>query len=187
MKKVLLVCMVALLLCAGNAFAAGISVDGFVNYNSEAESDYGSAIGFGAGVTYDLSEVAVENLAARVDVAYLKYEEDFFGVDVTFRRIPIFAGVRYNAPIEGPVKVFGDAGLEVSLDNIEVAIPSFSFLGITTPATTADEDETNIGAAIGAGVAYPVNDMISIGANARYHIVDGSYFSAGLFVGFAIQ
>jgi opacity protein-like surface antigen len=195
MKKVLLVCMAALLLCAGNAFAAGMSVDVFGTWNSEVVDEFESAIGFGAGFNYDLSEKVTENLAARVDVSYAKWTWDFEffteDAEITITRIPIFLGARYNAPLE-PVKVFGEAGLEVSMDKFEAAIPVTTLTGVwpnfawTYDIETVEDSETNFGLAIGGGVAYPVNETISVGASARYHIVDEAYFSGGLFVGFAI-
>jgi opacity protein-like surface antigen len=195
MKRVFIVCMAVLLLCAGNAFAAGMSVDVFGTWNSEVVDEFESAIGFGAGFNYDLSEKVTENLAARVDFSYAKwtYEFDFMTEDaeLTITRIPIFIGARYNAPIE-PVTVFGEAGLELSMDSFEAALPITTLTGVfpnyswTYDIETVEEDETNIGLAIGGGVAYPVNETISVGASARYHIVDEAYFSGGLFVGFAI-
>ena len=187
--------MAVFLLCAGNAFAAGISIDVFGNFNSEPVDEFGSAIGFGVGVNYDLSEKVTENLAARVDFSYAKwtYDYDFYteDVEVTMTRMPIFVGARYNAPME-PVTVFGEAGLELSMDTIEYPTGTGTLGGVfpnwtwTYDIKTKEESDTNIGLAIGGGVAYPVNEMISLGASARYHIVDNAYFSGGLFASFAI-
>lgn len=162
MKKVLVVCVAVLLLGAGTAFAEGISVDVTGIYATEPVSGMGSTFGGGIGLNYDLSDIK-ENLQARADVSYLKWSES--GVDL--KSIPIFIGGRHILPLE-PVNVFGEAGFETSIDS-------------------NGNSETNIGVALGGGVAYPINDAISAGLNARYHIQDNGYFSVGVFVAYNLE
>jgi opacity protein-like surface antigen len=181
MKKVLfLVCLAALLVGPGSAFAEGITLDVGGILGTEPAEGLGTDIGFTVGGSYDISEA----LQVRVDVSYISWDDEATAVVPVFgtvtaktelTRIPIFLGVRYNLPAK--VTVFFEGGLEVSLDDYEVSL-SNALIG----TISVDESETNIGITPGVGVSYLISDTVLIGANARYHIISDAYFSLGVFV-----
>lgn len=183
MKKVLLVCLAVLLLGAGSAFAEGLTIDIAGVYGTEpSDSELGGAFGGRIGASYDLESV-MPNLQARADLTYLKYSDELdFGiakVDISYTRIPIFLGARYAMPME-PVTLFGELGIEISMDEAEA--------GTTVLGTviTASASETHFGITPGVGVAYNASEAVSVGANVRYHAITDPYISAGVFVGYKI-
>lgn len=201
MKKVLVLCLSVFLLCAGSAFAAkkatkaaggapGLSIDVGGIVGTEPASGFGSALGFTLGASMDLSSVANAPIEGRADLSYLSYKEEFtFGfvgasskIELKYRRIPIFVGGRYLLPLQSPAKVFVEGGIEVSFDKVESGVAD----PFTGRAIKVEASETNLGLTPGIGISYPVSPTVSIGGNARYHIISGSYFSLGAFVGFNI-
>lgn len=192
-KKVAVVLLLFSFVFAGTALAgqkkgatmqkgSGLSVDGFLGLGTEPISGFGTAIGFGAGASLDLAALGAdvadaENMQLRADISYFKWEEDVFGQEISIRRIPVFAGMRYFFTPEAGMRatepgVYGEGGLELSFDEVESAF-CLPFFG----CSTASASEVNLGIAVGGGVEMPVAENMYIGANLRYHLVSDSYFT----------
>lgn len=185
MKKVLfLVCLAVLLVVPGSVFAEGLTLDVGGLIGTEPADGVGTGWGFTVGGSYDVTDA----LQARMDLTYIKWEDEVSAVVPPFgtvtaktelTRIPVFMGVRYN--LKTKLRIFFEGGLEVSFDKAEVTLSSSSIGTIS-----ADKSETNIGFTPGVGVAFPISDLVELGANARYHIISDSYFTLGVFVGFRL-
>lgn len=187
MKKVLLVLLAVMVLSAGTAFAGqkktGLNLDAFVGLATEPASGLGNTFGLGVGGTLDLAALGaggssnVDDLKLRADISYFKWDEHFF----EYRRIPVFAGARYFFVPAGrgsSVSVYGEGGLELSFDRLEV--PLFFF-------GSASESEINLGITVGGGLEVPVADNVYIGANLRLHLISDSYFTLLGSVGFSLD
>lgn len=162
MKKLFLILPV-ILLFTGRAVSNEISLDVSAIRSSEpyeqAGAQVGSTVGFGAGGSIDLTG----NLQGRLDAGYFKYKKK-----LTYWRLPVFMGARYM--ITGsPVSLFAEFGFEVHFDNEEVEGEGYV-------------KEVNPGLAPGAGLLFPVTGPVSAGVGSRFHYVDDSYYSIGLFL-----
>ncbi len=183
MKKILLISLVVFVLGYGTAFAeesksSGLTIDGSIGLGTEPESGFGSAFGIRFGVSQDFLKVFkkakstkhTESLQLRVDLSYLKWEHEQSGVDISYRRIPIFLGGRYLFPtkLADAFTIYVEGGLEISLDKAEAVVP---------PATSVSESKTNIGITPGVGIMYPINEKLSAGFDLRGHLISDNYFT----------
>ncbi len=191
---VIIVAMLTVALFSGNAFAAKSSksssggsaeVDGMLSLASDPTGAFGTTLGIGAGVGFDLSDrlkPSSGKIYGRADINWFKWDASEFGIDVSYTKIPIFLGGRYYVPSSSSdVNVFVEAGLEFSFDKAEVAVPVFFFGG---PALKASESALHIGITPGAGIEVPIsNDGLFIGGDARYHMITDGYFTLSLVLG----
>jgi opacity protein-like surface antigen len=183
MKKILLISLAVFLLGYGLAFAeegksSVFSLDGAIGLGTEPESGFGSAFAVRFGVSQDFLKVFkkakrskhTENLQLRADLSYLKWEQDISGIDVSYRRIPIFFGGRYIFPtkLADAFSIYVEGGLEISLDKAEAVVP---------PTTSVSESETNIGITPGVGIMYPFNEKLSAGLDLRGHFISDNYWT----------
>ncbi len=187
MKRGILV-LVALLvatLLSGNAFAAKASpgyrteIDGMLSIASDPGGDFGSTLGLGVGMGFDLSDTLKPSsgkIFGRVDINYFNWDQTVFGVDLEFTRIPIFVGGRYYIPThDAKIDIFVEAGLEFSFDDEEVFVPGLG---------KASSSDLNIGLTPGIGIEVPIsNDGLFVGGDARWHIVDNDYFTVSFVIG----
>lgn len=144
---------------------------------------YGSepVSGFGFGGTYGLNigggyEV-VDNFQARVDMAFLSWSATYdygWGIklDLAYKRTPITFSGRYYYPVQNNLLLYGQAGLEISLDTAEAAVAGIK----------VSESATNLGITPGAGIIYKVTPQVGIFGDVKWHIITDSYFTlqAGL-------
>jgi opacity protein-like surface antigen len=196
MKKVLLVLLAVVVLSAGTAFAGqkktGLNLDAFVGLATEPASGLGNTFGLGVGATLDLAALgaggsgSADDVKLRADISYFNWDENFY----EFRRIPVFAGARYFFVPAGKgssVSVYGEGGLELSFDKVDVeicfGIPPF----IPVTCSTASEDEVNLGLTLGGGLEVPVADNVYIGANLRLHLISDAYFTLLGSIGFSLD
>ncbi len=179
MKKMLFATLIAILfLSTGNpvfaattaSSAAGdVEIDGsFSLATGPGSFDSGYGLNFGAG--YMMNSV-VKNLQGRIDVGYYKFSGNFitlgfFPVSLNYTRIPVTVSARYYFPIVDQLRVFAQAGVEVSQDSKEF------FYGITQT-----KNELNLGVSPGGGIEFNVNPQLSIFALARFHAITDSYIS----------
>ena len=183
MKKVLLISLVGFLLGYGSAFAevsqsGGLILDGSIGFGTEPESGFGSAFAVRLGLSQDFTKVFkkakrskhTRSLQLHADVSYLNWETEKLGVDVSYRRIPIFLGGRYIFPtkLADAFSIYVEGGLEISLDEAEAVVP---------PATSVSASETNIGIASGVGIMYPFSEKLSGGLDLRGHFISDNYFT----------
>jgi hypothetical protein len=181
---VAVVAMVALLY--GNAFAAKASsssnkteVDGMLSLASDPVSGFGTTLGLGAGIGFDLSDSlhpSTGRLFGRADINYYDWSGDFWWTGLSYTRIPIFVGGRYYVPASGSnVDVFVEAGLELSFDHYDTAwFPGWKY----------SKSELNIGITPGAGIEIPISsDGLFIGGDARWHLITDDYFTLSLVLG----
>lgn len=125
----------------------------------EPANELDTTVGFTFGGGYEF----MNEWQVRGDISYYNWDEDvpFFG-DVEYTRIPVAVSVRkyFALPPQG-LTIFGQAGLELSFDDIEVG--PFS------------DDEVNLGLPIGAGVDYSLTREFSVNAMFKHHFVEDSY------------
>ncbi len=188
--RIFAVMLVATLLC-GSAFAAQASgakteVDGMLSVGSDPVSGFGTAVGIGAGIGFDLSDslrVSSGKLFGRADINYFNWSDTEFGTSLNYTRVPIFLGGRYYVPMSGsPVDIFLEAGLEISFDSVETAVPIFAppFFG----AVKQSENNLNVGISPGIGIEVPIsNNGLFVGADARWHLITDSYFTFSFVLG----
>src|SRR5512143_12791 len=159
MKKVAII-LLALVLVSGTAFAAGnpagsaASLDLSGNYASEPAGDFGGTFGPELGVNVPLSRLGINlgtskgvELEGRASLSYYNWDETIFGQDLEYRRIPFFVGGRVVAPVSPQLKVYGQLGLELSFDKVEVFVPGLGRFS---------ETDTNLGLVPGVGIIFPL-------------------------------
>ncbi|MGE5189181.1 MAG: outer membrane beta-barrel protein [Gemmatimonadota bacterium] len=182
--------ILALVLVSGTAFAAGgqagsgVSVDLSGNYASEPASGFDGTFGVELGANADLNRLGINlatsksvELQGRASLSYYNWDESFFGQDFEYRRIPFFLGARVLAPMSPQVKVYGQLGLEISFDRVELYNPVFG---------KVSESDTNLGLTPGVGILFPVSNQFYLGGNLSWHIISDDYFTLGVTVGFNI-
>ncbi len=182
MKKAIIATLAVLIvMCAGTmAFAktAGTSsgtseagdfeIDGsFAFATGPGDFDSGYGLNFGAG--YTLSAID-KNLQVRADLSYFdfSYSYDLYGYDLSYTRVPFTVSGRYYFPVIDRLKVFAQAGLEMSIDN-------FDYVDVF--GDKHSKSEVNLGISPGVGVDYLINRNLSVFAVGRWHLISDSYFS----------
>jgi opacity protein-like surface antigen len=185
MKKVLILSVILVLCATGSVFAAaakaapartggiGLTIDGSLSLATKTYSDSGAGLGFGFGASYDLENaipLSKGKLLARADFNYFQASQDLGFVSLDSSRIPFFIGARYVLPLKLPVDLFAEGGIELSFDKHQEANPIFFPL-------VAEVSETNLGVTPGFGVTFPLGNNMSIGADARIHIISTGYTS----------
>ncbi len=180
MKKVLFLAC-AFLLVGGSAAAAdsSASVDLSASFATAPQSffDDGWGVDVGGNVDFDRLGIKVNlpqnmKVQARASLGYYKWSRDFEGTDFTYRRIPLDVGGRFVYTINPMLKAHGDLAVEVSFDKGE----AFGY----------SETETNVGLVPGVGITYFASDVVTLGADVRYHVITDRYVSLGVNVGFNI-
>jgi opacity protein-like surface antigen len=171
MKKIMIIIAAVLLaLSTGTqAFAKSeqigkAEVDASLVWASAPTSVFDSTLGLaiGGGVMVD------KDLQARVDITFLSFDASFFGTDLTYSRVPITVSARYYMPTDQTVKLYGQGGLEMSFDKVEVGIPVF-------PGFKTSSSSINFGLVGGAGVDVAITPQLSFVADARLHVITDYY------------
>jgi opacity protein-like surface antigen len=165
----LAVMLVTGLACSTAAYAkeGDRSVEGSLNYGTEAFDGLRGQIGGSAGFGYDLKK----NLQARADLSYFRSATNQAGTNVSGTRIPLDLGVRYYYPlpdIDNNLTAYGQGALELSFDDW---VPA---------AYRPTKTETRVGLLIGAGAEYALDPHFSALFRLQYHIVEDSYLSTGV-------
>ncbi len=184
MKKVALM-ILGLVLVTGTAFAAGpagggVSLDLSGNYASEPTGNFGGTFGPEFGVNVDLNRLGLNvgqtktvEFQGRASLSWYNWDETVGGVDLDYRRIPLFVGARVVSPVAPQFKVYGQLGLELSFDDLE----------FRTPGGKASDSDVNLGLTPGVGILFPISNQLYIGGNLSWHIIDHDYFTLGVTVG----
>jgi hypothetical protein len=125
--------------------------------------DYDSGWGFSIGAGYTLESID-KNLQARLDLSFFDFKHDFSWGSGTYLRVPITIGARYYLPLDPKLRVFGQVGLESSIDNFDTA-------------SHESKSELNIGLSPGVGAEFFINPQTSIFAVGIAHLISDDYFS----------
>ncbi len=180
MKKIALLILVVLVLLGmtATAFAKtvesyqqGVEVDASLVVASAPASGFDTGVGvtFGAGTMLPQID---RNLQGRVELSYFSWSATEFGVDVTYTRIPIDIAGRYYIPTQADnLKLYLQAGLEISFDKVEAAGPS------PFGTSTSSESTSNLGIVPGVGIDYKINQNLSLVADLRAHLISDSYLT----------
>ncbi len=179
MKRFALITLAALIVCsiiatafarpAGAASSQGVEVDGSLAVASAPASGFDAGFGVTFGFGMMLPQVN-KDLQGRVEFSYYEWSATEFGIDVTYKRVPVDFGVRYFLPTQsGNLKVFVDGLLELSFDEVEVS--NFPFPG------TSSESETHLGLVPGIGIDLKMSPNLSFVADARWHVITDDYLS----------
>jgi opacity protein-like surface antigen len=125
--------------------------------------DYNGGFGINFGIGYMLKAID-KNLQVRFDLSFYQFNNDFPWGRGTYTRVPMTVSARYYVPIVDKLRVFGQAGLETSVDNFD---------------NSAHQriSEVNIGFAPGAGIEFFVNPKVTVFALGVAHLISDSYFS----------
>lgn len=180
MKKVAFI-FLGLALVSGTALAqdaapagSGISVDLSVNYASEPRGGFDDTFGLAVGGNLDLTKSfsAPQNIEiqGRASLGYYNWDDDVAGVELEYRRIPLFLGGRVLTPVAPQLKLYGQLGLEVSFDKRE-------FLG-------GSDSDVHVGLTPSVGLIVPLTNQFYVGADLGWHIVKDDYVTLGVAVGF---
>ncbi len=147
----------------GTPAGRDLEVDGSFAFATGPDSfDAGYGFNFGAGYMLD------RNLQARFDISYYYFSYDnFAGVSLSYTRVPITVSGRYYFPINEPLKVFAQAGLETSVDHFDLYENGFK----------RSKGEVNLGISPGGGIEFYANRDISFFVLGRAHLISDSYFS----------
>lgn len=163
------------LLCSGTlAFAKATRTFSDTMQSGEFEADgsfapasgpgsYNGGFGVNFGAGYTLSPID-KNLQARFDFSFYQFKNDFPWGTGNYTRVPFTVSARYYLPIVDKLRVFGQAGIEMSFDTFD-------------NSANRRNNEVNLGISPGAGVEFFVNRNISIFALGRAHLISDSYFS----------
>lgn len=174
MKRIVITLVAALfILCLGipsyatypNSYGATTGLyefDGSIGPAS-GPGNYDSGFGINFGGGYNLKEID-ENLQARVDLSFYQFTHDFPWGSGTYTRFPFIISARYYVPIVEKLRVFGQAGLETSIDSYD-------------SWANQKKSEVNVGITPGVGVEFFVNPKVSIFALALEHLISDSYFT----------
>ncbi len=188
MKKIVMM-LLALGLVSGTAFAAGagnpagsgLSVDLSGNYASEPASGFDGTFGPELGVNVDLNRIGLNvgasknvEVLGRASLSYYNWDQSVFGNDLEFRRIPFFVGGRVATSVSPQIKLYGQLGLEISFDKVEVVHPVFG---------KVSETDTRVGITPGVGILFPISNQLYVGGNLNWHIIDDNYFTLGVTLG----
>ncbi len=184
MKRFTLITLAALIVCsvaatafaksAGSSSSQDVEVDGSLAVASAPASGFDT----GWGVTFGFGTMLPQihkDLQGRIELSYFEWSASEFGVDVTYKRVPVDIGGRFFLPTQsGNLKVFVQGMLEVSFDEVEVS--NFPFAG------TSSESETHVGFVPGAGIELKINPTLGFVADVRWHIINDDYVTlqAGL-------
>ena len=135
-----------------------VSVDAGFKLGTSPCCGFGIGFGGGVGAGYEV----LDNLQVRGDFNYLTWSKS--GVD--YDRILFGGAGRYYVAVMNNLKVYGQAGMEISVDKGTVA--GFS-------STTA-----HFGAPIALGAEFAVTPNIGIEGQAAFHLVTDSYLTFGV-------
>lgn len=181
MKKIAIM-LLGLALASGTALAqttapagSGISVDLSGNYASEPDGGFGGTFGLELGGNLDLTRSfdapkSIE-IQGRASLGYYNWDDDVAGVELEYRRIPLFIGGRVLTPVAPQLKLYGQLGLELSFDNKEN-------LG------AGSDSDTHLGLTPGVGLIVPLSNQFYVGADLGWHVIKDSYVTLGVTVGF---
>jgi opacity protein-like surface antigen len=154
-------------------FTGGFATAPYENYDLGWGFDFGGGYEFFDNFTPGISG---DTLQLRGDIGYHEWSASEFGVDVTASRLPVTVSCRYYFPIRQVknLRVFGQAGLEVSFDDVEATVPS-GVIGV--PSLKVSDSSTNVGVTPGVGVEYFLNRQFFLTANMKEHLISDPYFS----------
>ncbi len=154
---------------AGSSSPQGMEVDGSIAVASAPASGFDT----GWGVTFGFGTMLPQinkDFQGRIELSYFEWSANEFGVDVTYKRVPVDIGGRFFLPTQsGNLRVFVQGMLEVSFDTVEVS--NFPFAG------TSSESETHVGLVPGAGIELKFNPSLGFVADARWHLITDDYFT----------
>jgi outer membrane autotransporter protein len=174
MKRIVIITVAVLLaLSTGTqAFAkseqvGNAEVDASLVWASAPTSGFDSTIGLTIGGGVMLPQVD-KNLQGRVDITFLSFDGSDLGTDVTYSRVPITVSGRYYIPTQQTVKVYGQGGLEMSFDKVEVAV---------FPGFTESESDVRLGLVGGAGIDVAITPQLSFVTDVRLHLITDSYIT----------
>jgi outer membrane protein W len=181
--RLAIVCVILTIGMASTAFAekGDTEIDFTGGFATAPYSDFdlGWGVNFGGG--YEFFDnftpgISGDTLQLRGDIGYYQWTANEFGVDVTSSRLPVTVSCRYYFPIPQVknLRVYGQAGLEVSFDDMEATVPSF-IPGV--PAMKVSDSSTNVGVTPAVGVEYYLNRQFFLTASMKEHIISDPYFS----------
>lgn len=185
--KLVLVCVLLVLGMSATAFAAkgDKEIDFTLGFATSPYDGFDTGWGFTFGGGYEFfddftPQISGDTLQLRGDIAYHMWSASEFGVDVDASRLPLTVSCRYYFPIKKVpnLRVFGQAGLEVSFDKVEASFPALG-PGIKTSAS-----ETHVGVTPGAGIEYTFNKRFFVLADLKEHLISDPYFTMQGGVGF---
>ncbi len=151
-----------------SSVTAANEIDATFGFGS-GPGDFDAAAGFSFGAGTMLPSID-KNLQARIDVSYFDFSRDFFSTTPHYTRIPITISGRYYVPLDDRVRIFGQVGIETSVDSKD----EFTAFGLQS------RDHVRVGITPGAGIEFFFTPDFSVFALGNAHLVSDSYFSMHL-------
>ena len=174
------VVIAAMMFSAAPAFAATgqNTVDASLILASSPASGFDAGVGLGVGATIDMANQMRSRdvrLAIRGDVSYFSFDGDFFGIDLSYRRLMMFGGPRLYFGPGGSrrIKPFLEGGFELSFDHVEVG----------TPFGRASDSRLRLGLAGGGGIEFPLTDRVKFSVSGRLHLITDDFASLAATIG----
>ena len=183
-----LLCVLLVLGMTTTAFAAkgDKELDFTLGFATAPYGNYDLGWGFNVGGGYEFFDnftpgISGDTLQIRGDIGYHTWSASEFGVDVTASRVPVTVSCRYYFPIKQvkSLRVYGQAGLEVSFDDVEASAPVF-----VGPALKVSSSSTNVGLTPGGGIEYMLNQQLFVTADLKEHLISNPYFTMQGGIGF---
>lgn len=133
----------------------------------DPDFDFGVKFGPGLGFGYEVNEY----IQLRTDVSYFKWTDDATvcnsggcpRLSFHLRDIPIFLGGRLFLPVIPDARLFGELG--VSLDIMKAELSGGGGSG------SLSDSKLKVGLVPGLGFDFMVTPDVSLGLNARYHLL----------------
>jgi opacity protein-like surface antigen len=187
LKNVLIIAVLVLaaVLAAGPIFAAesGVTIDGSLVYATEPMGGYDSTVGIGLGALIDMSGRMKSSskdmkLGIRADMTYFNWDGNFYGTDVSYKRMMFFGGPRLTFQPGGKSNIspYVEGGLELGYGTSEVVVPGFG---------KSSSTQIDLGLAGGGGVDFTLAKNVKLGVNARLHLISDSFLTLGVTLGVA--
>lgn len=140
-------------------------LDASIGYGS-GPGDFDAGFGFNFGGGYMLNSID-PNLQARMEIGYFTFDRDLAGVSLDYTRMPFAFGARYYLPVAERLKLFGQAAVELSVDEFETA----------TVFGKSSESEVNFGITPAVGLDFEISRELSLFTTASMHVISDNYFS----------
>lgn len=190
-KKAFAAIIVFLFLGTGNVLAKDLSLEIMGGYATEPDEQYGTTTGFGAGTSISLDSFIPlqqgtvlhqygKDIKFRADVHSYRWNDTVSGIDIEYRKVPVFLGGRYFFPFESlnwaGWDVYGEGGLEVSFDRNDTVLQG-------SPVVVIEDRDINVGASVGGGILFHFTEMIVAGIGGRFHAIRDPYATADIVLG----
>lgn len=189
MKKILILTFILSIFLTVPAFSKDSKrwhIEGAFNFALETDDDIGLGMGGSLGIGYDLTKLMGRTLQIRADVSMNYWSSDLDGNMASghkfkLMRIPLDLGARWLFKLNDWWTIYPELGAEISFD-IQNTISRASHPYVETEGMS--RSKIRFGGFAGFGTYFRVWKELRLGINAKYHIIQGDYFTFSPTVGY---